>query len=162
MWFKAILGFKINLDNCEILPMERVKDIKDLALKLGYRVWTFPSSYLRLPLGAPHKSMAVWDRVEKRFQKRLAMWKRRFISKRKRITPIRSTLSSMSIYSMSLLHMTRVVRLRLEKIQRNFLCGGRLERKPHFVKWVIVCLDKRNGDLGVRCLSKLKRALLRK
>ena len=33
----------------------------------------------------------------------------------------------MPIYLMSLVHMPRVVRLRLEKIQRDFLWGGGLE-----------------------------------
>ena len=80
-----------------------------------------PSSYLGLPLGAAHKSVAVWDGVDERFWKRLAMWKRQFISKGGRFTLIRSTLSSMPIYFMSLLHMPQVIRLRLEKIQRDFL-----------------------------------------
>ena len=35
-----------------------------------------------------------------------------------------STLSSVPIYFMSLLHMLGVVRLRLEQIQRNFLWEG--------------------------------------
>ena len=62
---------------------------------------------------------------------------------------------------MSLLRMPRVVSLRLEKIQRDFLWRGRaLERKPHLVKWDTVCLDKRKGGLGVRRLSTLNRALL--
>ncbi|RVX14330.1 hypothetical protein CK203_017363 [Vitis vinifera] len=34
------------------------------------------SFHLGLALGASHKSVAVWDRVEERFWKRLAMWKR--------------------------------------------------------------------------------------
>ena len=37
---------------------------------------------------------------------------------------IHGTLSSMSIYLMSLLRIPRVVRLRLEQIQRDFLLGG--------------------------------------
>ena len=120
-----------------------------------------PTSYLGLPLGAHHKSVAVWDGVEERFRKRLAMWKIQFISKGGRITLIRSTLSSMPNYLMSLLRIPRVVSLRLEKIQMDFLWGGgALERKPHLVKWDAVCLDKRKGGLGVRCLSTLNRALL--
>ena len=34
-------------------------------------LWDFP-----LPLGAFHKSMVVWDSVEERMLKRLALWKR--------------------------------------------------------------------------------------
>ncbi|KAL6331818.1 hypothetical protein AAG906_020162 [Vitis piasezkii] len=149
MWFEAISGLRINLDKSEILPVGRVENLENLALEAGCKVGRLPSSYLGIPLGANHKSVAVWDGVEERFRKRLALWKRQFISKGGRITLIRSTLSSMPIYLMSLLRMPRVVSLRLEKIQRDFLWGGgALERKPHL------------GGLGVRRLSTLNRALL--
>ncbi|RVW93513.1 putative ribonuclease H protein [Vitis vinifera] len=161
MWFEAISGLRINLDKNEILPVGRVKNMEALALEAGCKVGRLPSSYLGIPLGANHKSVAVWDGVEERFWRRLALWKRQFISKGGRITLIRSTLSSMPIYLMSLLRMPRVVSLRLEKIQRDFLWGGgALERKPHLVNWDTVCLDKRKGGLGVRRLSTLNRALL--
>ena len=112
---------------------------------------SLPSTYLGLPLGAPHKSMAMWDGVEERMRKRLALWKRQFISKGGRITLIRSTLPSMPIYLMSLMRMPRVVRLRLEKIQRDFLWGGgALEKRPHLVKWDVVCSHKMKGGLGIR------------
>ena len=158
MWFEAISGLKINLDKSEIFPVGRVENVEDLTFELG---WALPSSYLRLPLGVAHKLMVVWDGVEERFRKRLAMWKRQFISKGGRITLIRSTLSSMPIYLMSLVRLPRVVRLRLEKIQRDFIWGGGgLEKKPYLVKWEVVCFDKRKGRLGVRSLFNLNRALL--
>ncbi|RVX17736.1 hypothetical protein CK203_004224 [Vitis vinifera] len=56
-------------------------------------VGRLPTSYLGLSLGTHHKSVAIWDGVEVRFRKRLAMWKRQLISKGERITLIRSTLS---------------------------------------------------------------------
>ena len=44
---------------------------------------------------------------------------------------------------------------------KDFVWGwGPLERKPHLLKWAIVCSNKRKGDLDVRCLSMLNRALL--
>ncbi|RVW41575.1 putative ribonuclease H protein [Vitis vinifera] len=161
MWFEAISGFRINLDKSEILQVGRVENLEALALEVGCKVGRLPSSYLGIPSGANHKSMAVWDGVEERLRKRLAMWKRQFISKGGRITLICSTLSSMPIYLMSLLRMPRVASLRLEKIQRDFLWGGgALERKPHLINWDTVCLDKRKGGLRVRRLSTLNRALL--
>ena len=61
---------------------------------------------------------------------------------------------------MSLMRMPRVVRLRLEQIQRDFLWGGgALEKKSYLVKYAIVYSDKKGG-LGVRNLSTLNRALL--
>ncbi|RVX22165.1 hypothetical protein CK203_001179 [Vitis vinifera] len=45
--------------------------------------------------------------------------------------------------------MPRQVRLRLEKIQRDFLWGGgALVQKPHLVRWNMVFLEKRKGGLG--------------
>ncbi|RVW99832.1 putative ribonuclease H protein [Vitis vinifera] len=55
----------------------------------------------------------------------------------------------------------RGMRLRLEKIQRDFLWGGgTLAHKPHLVRWNLVCLEKRKGGLGVRNLSLMNNALL--
>ncbi|RVW49964.1 hypothetical protein CK203_091799 [Vitis vinifera] len=113
MWFEAILGLRINLDKSEILPMGIVENVEMLALELGCKVEALPSTYLGLPLGAPHKVVAVWDGVEERIRKRLAMWMRQFISKGGRITLIWSTLASMPIYLVSLMRFPRVVRLRL-------------------------------------------------
>ncbi|RVX00739.1 putative ribonuclease H protein [Vitis vinifera] len=136
MWFEAISGLNINLNKSEILPVGRVENVEVLASALGCKVGSLPSTYLGLPLGAPHKSVVVWDGVEERMRKRLALWKRQFISKGGRITLIRSTLASMPIYLMSLMCIPRVVRLRLEKIQRDFLWGGgALEKRPHLVNW---------------------------
>ena len=124
MWFEAISGLNINLEKSEILPVGRVENAEVLASELGCKVGYLPSTYLGLPLGAPHKSVVVWDGVEERMRKRLALWKRQFISKGGRITLIRSTLASMPIYLVSLMRIPRIVRLRLEKIQRDFLWGG--------------------------------------
>ncbi|KAL6331982.1 hypothetical protein AAG906_020335 [Vitis piasezkii] len=126
-------------------------------------VGKLPSTYLGMPLGAPFKSVAAWDGIEERFRKKLAMWKRQYISKGGRITLVRSTLANLPIYFMSIFQMPRVVRIRLEKIQRDFLWGGgALVQKPHLVKWSIVCLDKRSGGLGVKNLGAFNRALLGK
>ncbi|RVX14105.1 putative ribonuclease H protein [Vitis vinifera] len=116
-----------------------------------------------MPLGAPFKSSGVWDGIEERFKRRLAMWKRQYISKGGRITLIRSTLSNLPIYFMSIFQIPRAVRIRLEKIQRDFLWGGgALEQKPHLVRWSIVCDDKGKGGLGVKSLGLFNKALLGK
>ena len=72
----------------------------------------------------------------------------------------RSTLSSLPIYFLSFLHFSRWVKLRLDQIHRDFLWGeGTLDKKPYIVNFY--CLRRYKGrGLGVRCLSKLNRALL--
>ena len=73
MWFEAISGLRINLDKSKILSVGRVENLEVLALEVGCKVGRLPTSYLGIPLGANHKSVAVWDGVEERFRKRLAM-----------------------------------------------------------------------------------------
>ena len=73
MWFEANSGLRINLNKSEIIPMGRTTDVDVLALELGCKVGALPSSYLGLPLGAPHNSVAVWDGIEERFRKRLTL-----------------------------------------------------------------------------------------
>ena len=98
MWFEACSGLKINLEKSKLIPVGKVHDIEGLAMELGCKMGGLPSCYLGLPLGAPFKSMAVWDGVEERFRRRLAMWKRQYISKGRRLTLIQNTLSSMPLY----------------------------------------------------------------
>lgn len=57
MWFEAILGSRINSDKSELIPVERVENLDDLALEFGCIVSVLPSSCLGLPLGASLKYM---------------------------------------------------------------------------------------------------------
>ena len=69
----------------------------------------------------------------------------------------------MPTYLMSLFRLPSRVKLRLEKIQRDFLWGGgNLERRLPLVNWETICLSKEKGGLGIRNLSKFNRALLGK
>ena len=153
----------MNRDKSEVIPVGRVDYLENIVSVLGCRIGNLPSSYLGLPLGAPFKSPRVWDVVEERFRKRLSLWKRQYLSKGGRLTLIKSTLSSLPIYLMSLLVIPRKVCARLEKIQRDFLWGGgALEKKPHLVNWSAVCTNMRQGGLGIRSLVALNKALLGK
>ena len=162
-WFEALSGLRINLNKSSLLPMGRVENKENLALELGCKIGSLPAEYLGLPLGAKHKVARVWDGVEERFRKRLVNWKRQYISKGGRLTLIRSTMSNMPTYVMSLFRLPRKVKIRLEKIQRDFLWGeGNLERKIHLVNWDIVYSSKEKGGLGIRSLSNFNKALLGK
>ncbi|RVW36073.1 putative ribonuclease H protein [Vitis vinifera] len=157
------LGLRINLAKSEIIPIGEVVEMEELVVELGCRVGSLPSQYLGLPLGAPNRVPYMWDGVEERVRRRLALWKWQYISKGGRITLIKSTLASMPIYQMSIFRMPKVVARRLEKVQRDFLWGGgNMEGKIHLVKWEVVCTDKDKGGLGLRKLAMLNKALLDK
>ena len=118
MWFEAMSGLKINLNKSEIIPIGPVTNAEELASELGCKIGSLPTYYLGLPLGAKHKALGVWDSIEKRFRKRLASWKIQYISKGGRGTLIRSTLSSLPIYYLSIFRMPQKVCAILERIQR--------------------------------------------
>ena len=82
------------------------------------------------------------------------------ISFERRKTLIKSTLSSIPIYLMSLFVIPRKISFRLEKIQRDFLWrGGSLLKKPYLVKWVVICLGKKDVAL-VLAIFPLQRPCL--
>ena len=100
LWFEAISGLKVNRDKSEAIPVGRIDSLENIISVLRCRIGKFPS--LGLPLGALFKSSRMWDIVEERFRKRLSLWKRQYLSKGGRLTLIKSSLSSLPIYFMSL------------------------------------------------------------
>ena len=145
-----------------LIPIGEVDELEELAAELGCRLGALPTVYLGLPLGAHHKTSSSWDGMEERMRRRLAQWKRQYISKGGRITLIKSTLASIPIYLLSLIRIPKSVAKRIEKIQRDFLWGGILERKAHLINWKVVCSPKEEGGLGIRKIDLLNKALLGK
>ena len=73
IWFEAISRLSINLEKSKLILVGRMENVEELALKFGCKVGALPSSYLGVPLGAPFKSMVVWDGIEERSCKKLVM-----------------------------------------------------------------------------------------
>ena len=67
MWFEAVSGLKINLEKSELIPVGRVENMDELAWEFGCSLGSLLTTYLGMPLGAPFKSVTVWDGVEERF-----------------------------------------------------------------------------------------------
>ena len=119
--FQAFTGLKVNMGKSEIVPVGEVRNLDALATILRCRVGSLPMKYLGMPLGTPYKTASVWDPILERMEKKLSGWKRLYLSKRGRLTLVKSTLSSLPTYYLSLFVIPVVVANRLERIQRNFL-----------------------------------------
>ncbi|RVW74273.1 Transposon TX1 uncharacterized 149 kDa protein [Vitis vinifera] len=76
-----------------------VEGALDMAAEIGCKVGQLPTVYLGLPLGAPNRASSVWDGVEEKMRRKLALWKRHFLSKGGRITLIKSTLASIPLFA---------------------------------------------------------------
>ncbi|RVX01885.1 Transposon TX1 uncharacterized 149 kDa protein [Vitis vinifera] len=136
LWFEAASGLKINLEKSMVIPVGEVEGVLDMAAEIGCKVGQLPTVYLGLPLGAPNRASYVWDGVEEKMRRKLALWKRQFLSKGGRTTLIKSTLASIPLDN-----------------------GG---NKAHLIKWEVVSTDKKKGGLGLRKLVWLNKALLGK
>ena len=100
----------------EIVPVGKVHNIQSLANILQCRVGNFPMTYLGMPLGTLYKSPSIWNPILERMEKKLSGWKRLYLSKGSRLTLLKSTLSSLPTYYLSLFTIPKTVAIRFEHI----------------------------------------------
>ena len=98
--FEAISRLKVNLGKSEMVPIGNVPNIQELAAMLDCKISALPMNYLGLPLGARYKSKALWDSVLEKMGRKLAGWKKLYLSKGARLTLIKSKFISF-LYSLS-------------------------------------------------------------
>ena len=119
--------------------------------------------YLGLPLGAKFKDKTIWNPILEKMERRLARWKLLYLSKGGRVTLIKSTLSNLATYFLSLSPILATVANRIEKFQRNFLWGGLGdEPKFHLVQWANACTPLSLGGSRIRKVRLFTETLLRK
>ena len=96
-------------------------------------------------------------------EKKLSGWKRLYLSKGVKLMLLKSTLSSLPTYFLSLFTIPKAVAARLESIQRNFLWRSSKESFIYpLMAWEKVCLPVEMGGLGIRSVVSFNQALLGK
>ena len=114
--FEVVSGLKINLLKSELVPIGNVPNMDELVEILGCQQSSFRLKYLGLPLGASHKEETIWNPVLEKMERRLSGWKRLYLSKGGKVTLIKSTLSNLPTYFLSLLPIPIKVANRMEKL----------------------------------------------
>ena len=160
IFFKAITGLKVNIGKSEIVPVGVVRSLDTLAGVLGCNVGRLPMIYLGMPLGAHFKDPSIWNPIIENIEKKLSSLKHLYLSKGGRLTLLKSTLSSLPTYFLSLFTIPPAMANRLERIQRNFLWGSSEEAfKYPLVAWNNVCWPIERGGLGIRRFGLFNQAL---
>ncbi|RVW70881.1 putative mitochondrial protein [Vitis vinifera] len=66
---EGVLISHLLFDDDTLVFLGRVENMDDLAWEFGCRLGSLPTTYLGMPLGAPFKSITVWDCVEECFRR---------------------------------------------------------------------------------------------
>ena len=113
-----------------MVPIGEVPNVHVLVEILGCRIRSSPINYLGMPLGASHKSPSVWNPILEKIEHKLAGWKKMYLSKGGRLTLLKSTLSSLSTYYLSLFTIPTHADNKIERLRRDFLWGT-----PRHIWW---------------------------
>ena len=119
-WFTTVSGLKINLSKSELLPMANVTNLEELVVILDCKHVTLPMKYLGFPLGVKCKEKTIRNPIINRMEKRLARWRHLYLSKKGKVMLIKSTLSSLPNYFLSLFPIPIDVANHIEQLQQIF------------------------------------------
>jgi hypothetical protein len=122
--FKAVSKLKINLAKSKLVPVGNVNNLDDLASIMGSGVSSLPLKYLGLPLRASFKAKSIWDGIIEKIECHLASWKRIYLFEGGRLTLIKSTISNLLAYFVSLFPLPVSIANCLKKLQHDFLWNG--------------------------------------
>ena len=100
----------------ELVPVGDVLNMDELVAILGCRQSSLPMTYLGLPLGAKFKDRAIWNPILEKMERRLTSWKRLYLSKGGKVTLLKSTLSTLLTYDLSLFPILVDVANRIENL----------------------------------------------
>ena len=117
IWFEAVSGLKVNLDKSELVAVGAVHNMDLLVAVLGCKQGSLAMKYLGLPLGAKFKDKSIWNPILEKMERKLASWKKLYLSKEGRVTLIKSTLSNLPTYFLSLFPIPALVANRIARLQ---------------------------------------------
>lgn len=129
--FNLASGLKVNFHKSALYGINVCSNWLSMAAKeIQCKVGHFPFVYLGLPIGGSPSRLSTWEPIITRIQSKLATWKSKLLSIGGRLTLIKSSLSNLPLYFMSLFPIPQGVIEKFNKIQRNFLWSDEGGKKP--------------------------------
>ena len=133
--FQDFTGLKVDVVKSEIVPIREVSNIHNLANILQCKVASLPMIYLGIPLGTMYKIASIQNLILERMEKKLSSWKWLYLSKGGILTLLKSTLSSLLTYHLSLFTVPKAMAMRLECIQKKKKFCGVLQLSASNTLW---------------------------
>ena len=160
--FGAATGLQINMQKSTVFPIRCVGlDMEEILQDFpGPRV-NFPMQYLGLPLTLGRLRMVHLQYIQDRAKGRVAGWQGRLLNVAGHRELVRSVLSSLPVYLLTVVKAPKNFLKELDKLRRRFLWAGDKELTGGKCKvaWIKVCTLTVNGGLGIIELEKFSRAL---
>jgi hypothetical protein len=133
--FEMVSGLKVNYWKSNLMGVNVSNDFLTVASAfLNCRVHSIPFKYLGLPIGANLRHASMWEPLLVSLRKRLGAWGNRYVSLGGRIVLLNSVLNAIHIFYLSFMKMPVQVWKSIQRIQREFLWGGR--RRGKGIRWI--------------------------
>lgn len=123
MCFELSTGLRINMSKSTAIGVGDFQHMHAVRSSLGYTFEEIPFRYLGMPAGTNYRCKKIWDPFLESIDKRLAGWKRIYLSYGGRVVLIKSVLCSLAIYLMSCFSIPPDVAKKIERKMRTFLWG---------------------------------------
>ena len=155
-------GLKVNLQKSSVAAIrcEQI-NLQQVLQNFGGQQTQFPFRYLGLPVTLSRLRIVHLQFILDRIRARLAGWKGRLLTIAGRRVLVRSVLSALPTFALTVLKVPKKLLAEIDKIRRRFLwaqdekiSGGKCK-----VSWPEVCTPIDNGGLGISNLQRFSHAL---
>jgi len=162
--FVLASGLKINFHKSKLAGVNVRKSNMDCYTKtLNCSQMEVPFIYLGIEVEGNLRKKKFWEPVLSKLKSRLSIWKGRFLCMAGRLCLVKSVLSAVPLYYLSLFKAPEVVCKSITSIQRRFLWGwGKGNKSISWISWKDICKQKEDGGFGIRDIRKFNYALLAK
>ena len=162
--FEIASGLKINFYKSKLAGINVQDHLLSFYSKtLNCGQMGHPFKYLSLEVGGNPRKKSFWKPVLTKLNARLSVWKGRFLSLAGRRCVIKSVLTSIPLFYLSVFKAPKSIYKSIISIQRKFLWRWGKEKRPiSWVSWRDLCKAKEEGGMGLKDIKKFNFALLAK
>jgi hypothetical protein len=161
--FVGASGLVTNMDKTQFYPIQCSHIDLEFLSQHNCKVTDFPCCYLGLPLHYKKLPRSFMHEVIQKIANRLPGWKRGLMSYPGREMLIKSVLSAMPTYFLSIFKMSKWGFRKIDKYKRGFLWKGHdyenIRGGHCLVNWQKCSRPRWLGGLGIKELNKFSRSL---
>lgn len=163
-FFEECSSLKVNMAKTKIFPIRmQTSMVHNIIQNFLGKISNFPGKYLGLPLHTRKlRRLEVQPLIDK-IGARVPVWKGKKFSSSGRETLVKTVLSSLLIYHLTVFQAQKWLIKKIDRIRRSFLWRGeapeRVSGGHSLINWPMTCLPKTKGGLGILDLERFTRAL---